>query len=196
MITPRSSRTANILRVQPDMEPLERRRSPARWWLAAAVLVAVAFLAIDRPWTWAADYWRSLGQPAAGDAREYPRPSGPMFVTIGKGDLEKDLLPYFDVTLPCAATDISFGQDIHAGGATDSLYLRFATTRECLREFLATNRLATSEDAFPGATVPTGYGWVLGEGDPEYSRQTGANRVHVLVEGQLEQPVVFVVARR
>lgn len=128
------------------------------------------------------------------DAREYPHPNDPMHVTIGGGDLEKDLLPHYLVSLPCDVGNLRYG-DAEDFGPMGQLYLRFEMTPTCLDSFLAANGLIPSAGGFPLSRVPDAYGWLLAPANFIYEAHPSARvQLTVSVDRRADTTTVFLLA--
>lgn len=161
---------------------------------AAALLcvLVVPLLCCASWWQQSPDFvWSPLR-----DSRQYPHTDDPFHITKGNGDLERDLLPHFQVKLPCDTADLRYGEWEDFGPA-GRLYLRFTTSPDCLAAFRQDNRLTLSADQsvnFP-TNIPEQYGWTIEATNTLYVGEP-SDRVHlyVSVDSRSTRPTVFVVA--
>ncbi|MEV6924651.1 hypothetical protein AB0M46_09095 [Dactylosporangium sp. NPDC051485] len=133
------------------------------------------------------------------DSREYPNQEGRLRVTIGGGDLEKDILPHYRLTLPCDVTDLRFAdeEDFSRAG---TVYLRFSTSSSCLDKFLRDNgMLYSSKDQCYMGHGTDHYGWGI-SGDNDCYFRDSSDYDHPLLSASVDRtpsrPIVYFVASR
>lgn len=151
-----------------------------------AVLLPVAFCCSW--WNQSPDFvWALLR-----DSRAYP-PVDALHLTKGTGDLEEDLLPHFQVKLPCDTQHLRYGEWEDFGPA-GWLALRFDTSTACLDGFVRDNGLRpATENLIPVHRVPAEYGWQLDQGNTNYRAEpSGPVRLAVSVDTRSTRPVVHV----
>ncbi len=161
-----------------------RNRVPA-WAYTFAVVLVVAGVALllVRPWNRGPDP----------DPREYPE-AGPVRVTVGGGNLERDLLPRYHVSLPCEVKDLRYG-DSEDFGPAGELYLTFTTSSQCVDPFLTANGLTRDPALAHLLQVPDQYGWTFADDDDWYSGTPDpSNRLTAVVDLNGPDPTVYVVA--
>jgi hypothetical protein len=95
--------------------------------------------------------WSVLAHVRSPDPRRYPDDSGPT-VTYGDGSLEA-VLPHYGLELPCDVRDVRYLDSESFVGSGGTLYIKFATSLDCLAEFrvrygLSDERAARPTDGF------------------------------------------------
>jgi hypothetical protein len=128
------------------------------------------------------------------DDREYPRIHDPLHITVGDGDLEEDLLPHFQVELPCDVSGLRYGEweDFSTPG---TLYLRFEASAACVDEFIVANGLRVNEPTSVPRGVPEEYGWTLAADNVSYGADRSDRvRLFASVDRHAPMPTVYVVA--
>jgi hypothetical protein len=97
------------------------------------------------------------------DSREYANADDS--VTYGSGSLDHDILPHYQVTLPCDTTNLHYADDESLIGPEGTLYLSFATSATCLQTFVASltdHSQATGGSLdFPHDIVQPRFGWTF-----------------------------------
>ncbi|WP_344613700.1 hypothetical protein [Dactylosporangium salmoneum] len=133
------------------------------------------------------------------DSREYPNSEGPLRVTIGGGDLEKDILPHYRLTLPCDVTGLRFA-DEEDFSSMGTVYLRFSTSSGCLDGFLRDNGMAHGTDECGGMdNGPEHYGWEINGGNACYFRESSDYDhpwLRASVDRSTSRPTVYLIASR
>jgi hypothetical protein len=128
----------------------------SRWSVPVAISAVVVVLCTVGWFRW---HWPRH------DPREYPNADDT--VQIGFGSLEHDILPRYHVTLPCGTTDVHYADEESVIGPDGTLYLSFATTPRCLRQFIAglgngfqtPDWLAGGDLRFPADMRQEPFGW-------------------------------------
>ncbi|MER7441869.1 hypothetical protein [Micromonospora avicenniae] len=124
-----------------------------RWGVAVLVVVGLAV------WLYPpAHFW---------GPRPYRHPDGIFGVT--RGDFEEDMLPHYQLSLPCDVDGLRYSNAEDMTGPMGELYLHFTTSQECLDRILAEfgavpaqpSAMAPTDDAFPfpASAVPDMFGW-------------------------------------
>ncbi|MEV6963643.1 hypothetical protein AB0M47_00910 [Hamadaea sp. NPDC051192] len=177
------------------MAEATRATKKRRWTI---VLAMIALFTVIGPvcccWSWwnqSPDFVWALFR----DSREYPRVDGPMHITKGDGDLEKDLLPHFLVKLPCGVEHLRFAE-WEDYGSMGQLFLHFDTSPECLDAFLRHNALFPTENfTFPPLNVPKEYGWTIYSSNSTYvGTPSESVRLSASVDLRSGQPSVYVIS--
>jgi hypothetical protein len=146
--------------------------------VVAAAAAAAAAVAVH-PWTWG----REL--------REYPRPDHGVYVSYGDS-FEHDLLPHYQLALPCDVDGLRWGDDEDLIGSSGRLYVKFVASAGCLGRFITANHLdTTTSSSFPDA--PARYGWSVDVGVAFYTGQTDLTDTTVAVSGGTDKSTVYVV---
>ena len=124
-----------------------------RWGTIVLVVVGLA-VALYPP----AHFW---------GPRPYRHPDGLFGVT--RGDFEDDILPHYQVSLPCDVDGLRYSNAEDMTGPMGELYLHFATSQGCLERILdgwlavpaEPPTMAPSDPEFPlpAATLPDTLGW-------------------------------------
>lgn len=109
------------------------------------LLVAVTGFAL-----WGVALWGGFWWSVQDDPRQYPH--GGLDVTIGGGSFEHDILPHYQLTLPCGARDVRYADNESLIGSDGTLYLTFNTSAGCLSQF--TQQLCGSAHSVAGAALP------------------------------------------
>jgi len=139
--------------------------------------------------------WRWLKH----DPREYPNFDDT--VTVGFGSLENDILPRYNVALPCDTTDVHYADDESPIGSDGTLYLSFTTSARCLRMFISgfgddfqpPEQLKGGDVRFPDGMRQQRFGWTY-QGSTMYDIYAGdidsSNSATVVVDPAADPVVV------
>ncbi|MDG4807771.1 hypothetical protein O7634_13530 [Micromonospora sp. WMMD1120] len=135
------------------MEATWPRHRLWRWGLIGLVVVAVA-VALYPP----AHFW---------GPRPYRHPDGLFGAT--RGDFEDDILPHYQVSLPCDVDGLRYANTEDVTGPMGELYLRFRTSPGCLDRILGgwaadpaqPATMAPTDPGFPmpASAIPDTVGW-------------------------------------
>ncbi|MEU4551061.1 ferritin-like domain-containing protein [Micromonospora violae] len=140
---------------RPTALPMLRRpgRRLRRWAVIGLVVVGLA-VALYPP----AHFW---------GPRPYRHPDGLFGVT--RGDFEDDILPHYQVSLPCDVDGLRYSNAEDVTGPMGELYLYFTTSQGCLDRILEgwaavpaePPTMAPTDAGFPlrAATIPDTIGW-------------------------------------
>ncbi|MFI7607225.1 hypothetical protein ACIBTV_19080 [Micromonospora sp. NPDC049366] len=130
-----------------------RRARLWRWGAAALAAVVLAVLLYPP-----AHFW---------GPRPYRHPDGIFGVT--RGDFEDDILPHYQLSLPCDVDGLRYANLEDMTGPMGELYLHFTTSPDCLDRILDGFAAAPTQPAvmtpadaafpFPASSVPDTFGW-------------------------------------
>ncbi|MEH1166647.1 hypothetical protein V6V47_14805 [Micromonospora sp. CPCC 205539] len=129
------------------------RRRLWRWGAVVLVIVGLA-VALYPP----AHFW---------GPRPYRHPDGIFGVT--RGDFEDDILPHYQVSLPCDVDGLRYSNAEDMTGPMGQLYLHFTTSQRCLDRILEGWLAAPTQPPtmtprdpdfpFSASSIPDTFGW-------------------------------------
>ncbi|MBQ0979820.1 ferritin-like domain-containing protein [Micromonospora sp. M61] len=140
---------------QPEMASTVRRTRTRLWrWGTILLVIAGLAVALYPP----AHFW---------GPRPYRHPDGLFGVT--RGDFEDDILPHYEVSLPCDVDGLRYSNAEDMTGPMGQLYLHFTTSQGCLDRILdgwaavpaEPSTMAPTDPGFPlpAAAIPGTIGW-------------------------------------
>lgn len=136
------------------------------------------------------------------DPREYEVDSA-VTVQIGDGSLEKDILPHYELTLPCSTANVRYFDDESLVGSGGELFLRLGATQHCLALWLdrlglanGLQRLTGDDPLFPYEAQQARFGWRFDTSkvyDVYQGDLSGRNSAIVVVDNSDSAPIVYVI---
>lgn len=178
----------------PAVESVVVSRPRRRWiaaWVAVTLLAGCAAGTVGVVWL----------RPGP-DPREYEVDSA-VTVQLGDGSLEEDILPHYELALPCSTANVRYFDDESLVGSEGELFLNFSAPQRCLALWLdrlrltaGLQRLTGKDPLFPYEARQDRFGWRF-DTSKVYDVYQGdiseRNSATVVVDNGGSAPIIYVI---